>query len=42
MDGRGGRFRLLHQKIDALREQELADLARAVRDLSQLLEARRA
>ena len=33
---------LLHQKIDALREQELADLARAVRDLSQLLEARRA
>ena len=33
---------LLHQKIDALKEQELADLARAVRDLSQLLEARRA
>lgn len=33
---------LLHQKIDALREQELADLARAMRDLSQLLEARRA
>jgi len=33
---------LLYQKIDALKEQELADLARAVRDLSALLEDRRA
>ncbi|MCA6298448.1 MAG: DUF1003 domain-containing protein [Phenylobacterium sp.] len=33
---------LLHQKLDALKEQELADLARAVRNLSELLEARRA
>jgi len=32
---------LLHQKLDALKEQELADLARAVRNLSELLEARR-
>lgn len=32
---------LLHQKLDALKEQELADLARAVRNLSDLLEARR-
>jgi uncharacterized membrane protein len=31
---------LLHQKLDALKEQELADLARAVRNLSELLEAR--
>ena len=33
---------LLHEKLDALKEQELADLARAVRNLSELLEARRA
>jgi uncharacterized membrane protein len=33
---------LLHQQLDALKEQELADLARAVRNLSELLEARRA
>lgn len=33
---------LLHQKLDALKEQELADLARAVRNLSETLEARRA
>jgi uncharacterized membrane protein len=33
---------LLHQKLDALKEQELADLARAVRNLSEQLEARRA
>ncbi len=33
---------LLHQKLDALKEQELADLAQAVRNLSELLEARRA
>ena len=32
---------LLHQKLDALKEQELADLARAVRNLSEQLEARR-
>lgn len=32
---------LLHQKIDAMKEQELADLARAVRDLSHMLESRR-
>ncbi|AWM77046.1 DUF1003 domain-containing protein [Phenylobacterium parvum] len=32
---------LLHQKLDALKEQELADLARAVRNLSELLETRR-
>ena len=32
---------LLHEKLDALKEQELADLARAVRNLSELLEARR-
>ncbi|MFM8821591.1 MAG: DUF1003 domain-containing protein [Phenylobacterium sp.] len=32
---------LLHQKIDALKEQELADLARAVRSLTEHLEARR-
>ena len=32
---------LLHTKIDSMKEQELADLARAVRDLSHLLESRR-
>ena len=32
---------LLHEKLDALKEQELADLARAVRNLSEQLEARR-
>jgi uncharacterized membrane protein len=33
---------LLHEKLDALKAQELADLARAVRNLSEQLEARRA
>jgi uncharacterized membrane protein len=32
---------LLHTKIDALKEQELADLARAVRSLTEALETRR-
>ena len=32
---------LLHEKIDALKEQELADLARAVRSLTEALETRR-